>query len=122
MSDSKIIKEIDTIASKDIQKIIPYMGAVYSQRVRMFAKSRSISLLHKTTKSDRIEIINDMLETFEKTDDTWLQRNILEVASHFYSDELKDYFLQYARNGCKSEYIKDRILTLYDLAYRRNRK
>lgn len=118
MSDSRIIKEIDTI---DIRSIIPYMGAEYSQRVRMFAKSKSITLLHKLTKSNRVEIINDMLEIFEKTSDTWLQRNILEVVSHFYSNELRYYFLQYARNGCKSDYIKDRILTLYDLAYRRNR-
>lgn len=113
-----IIKTVDGI--REVRDILPYMGSEYPQRIRIFAKSKAITLLGKLLRGDRVEIISEMIEVFERSTDTWLQRNILEVVSHFYSKEFEDYFLEYARNGkCRSEYIKDRILTLYDPAYRR---
>lgn len=119
VTDREIIKVIDSI--KDVKGIIEYMGGEYSSRVRMFAKSKAIVMMNKLPRGERVEVINRMIDMFEYTTDTWLQRNILEVASHFYNRELEEFFLSYARNGKCSEYVKDRILTLYDPVYRRNR-
>lgn len=119
VKDSELIKLIDSM--KDVTDIIEFMGTDYPQRVRMFAKSKSIVLLSRMQKADKVEAVNYMIKMFEMSEDTWLQRNILEVVSHFYSREIEEYFLSYARNGRCHAYIKDRILTIYDPAYRRNR-